>query len=71
MVISSDAGTAPVEPLDELSKAVVLTGAGSGIGAATAHRSAVEVATVVAVGRTARKLQKTATVGVGRRRILR
>ena len=51
-------------------KVVVLTGAGSGIGAATAHRFAVEVATVVAVGRTAEKLQKTAAVGVVGRRIL-
>ncbi|GAA3044176.1 SDR family oxidoreductase [Pseudonocardia yunnanensis] len=46
-------------------KVVVVTGAGSGIGAATAHRFAAEGATVVAVGRTAEKLQKTAADAEG------
>ncbi|MBF8191809.1 SDR family oxidoreductase [Nonomuraea sp. K274] len=41
-------------------QAVVVTGAGSGIGAAVAHRFAAEGATVVAVGRTQEKLDKTA-----------
>lgn len=39
---------------------VVVTGAGSGIGAAAAHRFAAEGATVVVVGRTQEKLDKTA-----------
>jgi meso-butanediol dehydrogenase/(S,S)-butanediol dehydrogenase/diacetyl reductase len=46
-------------------KVVIVTGAGSGIGAATAHRFAAEGATVVAVGRTAEKLQKTAADAEG------
>ncbi|WP_433560105.1 SDR family NAD(P)-dependent oxidoreductase [Pseudonocardia xinjiangensis] len=46
-------------------KVVMVTGAGSGIGAATAHRLAAEGATVVAVGRTAQKLQKTAADAEG------
>ncbi|MFI6048746.1 SDR family NAD(P)-dependent oxidoreductase [Streptomyces violascens] len=41
-------------------KVVVVTGAGSGIGAATAHRLAREGATVIAVGRTEEKLKSTA-----------
>ncbi|KEF06838.1 hypothetical protein DF18_37475, partial [Streptomyces rimosus] len=40
-------------------KVVIVTGAGSGIGAATAHRFAREGATVVAVGRTEEKLRRT------------
>jgi meso-butanediol dehydrogenase / (S,S)-butanediol dehydrogenase / diacetyl reductase len=46
-------------------KVVIVTGAGSGIGAATAHRFAAEGATVVAVGRTAQKLQRTAADAEG------
>ncbi|WAP58391.1 SDR family NAD(P)-dependent oxidoreductase [Streptomyces sp. S465] len=41
-------------------KVVLITGAGSGIGAATAYRFAGEGATVIAVGRTEEKLRKTA-----------
>ncbi|MGW8375212.1 SDR family oxidoreductase [Streptomyces sp. ODS28] len=41
-------------------KVVVVTGGGSGIGAATVHRFAGEGATVVAVGRSEDKLQETA-----------
>jgi meso-butanediol dehydrogenase/(S,S)-butanediol dehydrogenase/diacetyl reductase len=40
-------------------KVVIVTGGGSGIGAATAHRFAREGATVVVVGRTEDKLHKT------------
>lgn len=40
-------------------KVVIVTGAGSGIGAATAHRFAREGATVIAVGRSQDKLDKT------------
>ncbi|WP_034947996.1 SDR family NAD(P)-dependent oxidoreductase [Erwinia oleae] len=40
-------------------KIVVITGAGSGIGAATARRFASEGASVVLIGRTAEKLEKT------------
>ncbi|MER6839056.1 SDR family NAD(P)-dependent oxidoreductase [Streptomyces platensis] len=41
-------------------KVVLITGAGSGIGAATADRFARDGATVIAVGRTEEKLRKTA-----------
>ncbi|MDF3293079.1 SDR family NAD(P)-dependent oxidoreductase [Streptomyces silvisoli] len=40
-------------------RVVIITGAGSGIGAAAAHRFAREGATVIAVGRTEEKLQRT------------
>ncbi|MEU6602568.1 SDR family NAD(P)-dependent oxidoreductase [Streptomyces flaveolus] len=40
-------------------KVVIITGAGSGIGAATAHRFGRDGATVIVVGRTGSKLQKT------------
>ena len=40
-------------------KVVIVTGAGSGIGAATAHRFGREGATVVVTGRTREKLEKT------------
>lgn len=40
-------------------KVVIVTGAGSGIGAATAHRFGRDGATVIAVGRTDSKLRKT------------
>ncbi|WP_034912624.1 SDR family oxidoreductase [Erwinia sp. 9145] len=47
-------------------KIVVITGAGSGIGAATARRFASEGASVVLIGRTADKLEKTLkTLGAG------
>jgi meso-butanediol dehydrogenase/(S,S)-butanediol dehydrogenase/diacetyl reductase len=42
-----------------IDKVVIVTGAGSGIGAATAHRFGREGATVIAVGRTDDKLQRT------------
>jgi meso-butanediol dehydrogenase/(S,S)-butanediol dehydrogenase/diacetyl reductase len=41
-------------------KVVIVTGGGSGIGAATAHRFAADGATVVITGRSADKLEKTA-----------
>ncbi|WP_028933535.1 SDR family NAD(P)-dependent oxidoreductase [Pseudonocardia spinosispora] len=44
---------------------VIVTGAGSGIGAATARRFAAEGATVVAVGRTEEKLHRTAASAEG------
>ena len=46
-------------------KVVVVTGGGSGIGAATAHRFASEGASVVVAGRTADKLEQVAADGPG------
>ncbi|MGW7576509.1 SDR family NAD(P)-dependent oxidoreductase [Streptomyces sp. NPDC054765] len=51
-------------------RVVVVTGAGSGIGAAVAHRFAAEGATVVLVGRTREKLDRTAAAAPVRADVL-